>query len=482
MLVASLHEPQTHEKGVLVRWRCMVQDTGMGNELCLATLTADGRRVCGLYGADTHYAHAVQEEAALEPANLGERAVLCCVSIPGETSWAHDLVVGPSVSLTQALGDLTVELSDLRRAPRAEHPSVTALVKIYDVDLAEHFKTTDVMDVIGLLDLSTLPNAQWHLDGTEVSDAPVLPCVHALHVRPAPPLFTPNAPLSGTLDHVRAALVQYIADALGGDKLAAEYLLLALVARVHARRSGVVVGPFSVNITGLSETHHAALVDACRQLVAAVVWQPLGLSELNDAAYPFYVRGTDTGIQAGRLQLPHGTCVVLDETRMDEGQLHDAGVRNIRALFSLFQQHTLPYVFPYSEMDIGTDLVMIVLSETKSLLPTTVHVHANPRHEPRIAAALPALQEWRLFIAQVRQRKLSIPSSVSDAIQDDFVRVRREGGARAFNQDDLQRCLITARLLALTHGLEHLSTDMWAKAKVLDETRAASVEQHAVEK
>lgn len=473
-LISSLQSDRSREDGILVRWRCMIQDTGMGNELCLATLTTDGRRVCGLYGADAHYSHANQDDAAMNTANIGERTVFFGVSVPGETAWAHDHIVGASTSLSHAIEELNVELSDTKRTPRNEHPSVTALVKVYDVDAAEQFKTSDVIDVVGLLELSTSPQAHWHLDENDLAEAPILPCVHALYARCSPPIFPAHLGSCGVPEDVRASLIQYFTQVLGGDALVAEYILLALLGRVHARKNGIVIGPFSINVTGLDRQHHEALISALEQIMPAVVCQPLSLAELNDVTRPLYVCGTDTGIQAGRLQLPHGTCVVVDESGMDEGQLHDAGVRNIRALFSLLQQHTLPYVFPFSELDIPTDLVIIVLSQSKSLLPVDAHIHARPHQAPHIEVSPSILHTFRLFLANIRQKSLTIPVDVSDHIQDDFVQMRKSG-ARRFDQDDLQRCLHLSRLLSLSHGLEQLTTDMWSQAKVLDSTRAERV-------
>ena len=473
-LISSLQGDRSQKVGILVRWRCMIQDTGMGNELCLATLSSDGRRVCGLYGADAHFSHANQDDAAMDTANLGERTVFFAVSVPGETAWAHDHIVGASASLGHAMEKLNVELNDTTRTPRSEHPSVTALVKVYDVDAAEQFKTSDVIDVLGLLDLGTCPQAHWHLDETESTEAPILPCVHALHVRSAPPLFPADSDSLNAPENMRASLIQYFTQVLGGDALVAEYILLAMLSRVHARKNGIVIGPFSINVTGLDREHYETLVSALEQIMPAVVCQPLSLAELNDAAHPLYVCGTDTGIQAGRLQLPHGTCVVLDESGMDEGQLNDAGVRNIRALFSLLQQHTLPYVFPFSELDIPTDLVIIVVSQSKSLLPVDAHIHARPHHAPQMKVSSSMLHTFRLFLTNIRQKTLSIPVDVSDHIQDDFVKMRRSGAHR-FDQDDLQRCLHVSRLLSLSHGLERLTTDMWSQAKVLDATRAERV-------
>lgn len=384
---------------------------------------------------------------------------------------------------------------EAKRTYLPEYSHITVLVKVYDIDLADKFKTTDVLDMIGLLGVGTLPDANWDLDISEfaAARAPTLPCIHTLCVRHAPPLVagstgstslsTTFAPLGTTTSDVRNALIRFLAQALDGDMLMAEYVLLALLGKVHIRRNGIVIGPFSVNLTGLDHVQ-LRLVDTLRQLMPAVVCQPLSVGSLNDPTQPLYVRGTDSGIQAGRLQLAPGTCLILDETKMDEGELNETGVKNIRALLSLLQNHTLPCVFPYSEMDLPADLVFIILSQGKSILPVDVQVHTEAQQNttPNSAhlsqSSIPSasmLHAMRVFLAHVRQLTLSIPTHVSEHIQNDFVALRRDTRG-SFDQNDLQRCLSTARLLSLSHGCTELSADLWQMAKSLDQARASRIE------
>lgn len=427
--------------------------------------------------------------------------MLCGVSIPGETHWAYEHAFGApaatTASITSSMNNMRVEQSqhEPKRTPLPEYSNITALVKVYDIDLADKFKTSDVLDMIGLLDVGTLPDANWDLDISEfaAARAPALPCVHTLCVRHAPPLVagsmsstalsTTFAPLGTTTSDVRNALIRFLAQALDGDMLMAEYVLLALLGKVHIRRNGIIIGPFSVNLTGLEHVQ-LRLVETLRQLMPAVVCQPLSVGSLNDPTQPLYVRGTDSGIQAGRLQLAPGTCLILDETKMDEGELNEAGVKNIRALLSLLQYHTLPCVFPYSEMDLPADLVFIILSQGKSILPADVQVHSeaqrnttqNSAHLSQSSIPSPStLHAMRVYLAHARQLTFSIPTHVSEQIQNDFVALRRDSRG-SFDQNDLQRCLSTARLLSLSHGCTELSADLWQMAKSLDLARASRIE------
>lgn len=432
-----------------------------------------------MYGNDVDYTDHEFESAAMDGDRMAERAVFYGVSLPGMTPWARDRAVGAPHTLAEALEALQLELADMKRAPLPEDASVTALVKMYNLEEAEQLKTTDVVDLVGLLTVDGVPPADWHLNDAEAIQW--VPSVHVLHwkrtpleslvlepeAEGAPPVPAP----SPFVDHdaMRTALVEYLAAALGHDVLAAEYVLLALLARIHARRSGVTVGSFSLNLSRMAGHE---LEPALASLMPAVVRQPLSLTSLNDPAHTLFVRHTGQHTQAGRLQLPSGTCVVVDERAMEEGKLEDHGMRNVRALSSVLQKRSLPYVLPYSEMDLSTDLILVVLSEGKSFLPVDVHVpvHSTQARAPPSVSA-ETLQAWRAFLARTRHEALTIPESVSQHIQDDFVERRR--ASNTFDQDDLQRCLVIARLLALSHGHTELTPALWTRAMELDAARAA---------
>lgn len=81
----------------------------------------------------------------------------------------------------------------------------------------------------------------------------------------------------------------------------------------------------------------------------------------------------------------------------------------------------------------------------------------------------------RVYLAHARQLTFSIPTHVSEQIQNDFVALRRDSRG-SFDQNDLQRCLSTARLLSLSHGYTELSADLWQMAKSLDQARASRIE------
>lgn len=100
--------------------------------------------MCGLFGGDARASPAVfaDEAAAQAQSALCERTVLCGVSLPGETLWAHKMAAGisedqRSAELEAAISRLTLNgasssssVKRMRRAPLAEQASVSALVKV----------------------------------------------------------------------------------------------------------------------------------------------------------------------------------------------------------------------------------------------------------------------------------------------------------------------------------------------------------------
>lgn len=237
----------------------------------------------------------------------------------------------------------------------------------------------------------------------------------------------------------------------------------------------------SLNLSNVrSTTPHTALRSTLEALVPAVVEERLTLAELNNPKRTYFVRSTDAGMTAGRLQLADNTCVLVDEVCMGEGQLLDAGVRNIRALAGVMQSHTLSYQFPFSEIDLDTDLNVVVLSTGKSLLPADVHVPLRPAAggavdlgKAALSASPAALQAWRAYLLTTRQGDARVPESMSAPVQNYFVERRQNGPRFAYTEVDLQRCLGIARLVAVSFGLDELTEEAWQHATRLDEARAA---------
>lgn len=488
----------------LVRWRCMVQQTAASSEMFVRSVP-DGVPGSGFFGAadwsatvehstpDTQAHPHLHAHVQPEYTNLAERNVLFGVSIPGETSWEADMWGYDDHSTTLSPPPTGGVLS--QKTPLNDKGSIAVLLKLYDAQLADSIRVTDVVEVVGVLGYERYAGGS-DFDAPVV-DAPMVPVIHAVFLAQTPLTVSPSSKpctVSSTLPpaEIEQAVVSYLSTALEGDHLAAQLVWYALLARARGQRAGMTLGALSLNVSHLpsGSSIPSKLSHALTQLVPALVHQPLSIEALNKQRwYP----SSDDGdmLRSGRLQLAKGSTLLIDETQLDEGTLKDTGVRNVRSLTTLLQTHKLGYAFPFNEYEFDTDLSTIVLSSTKSMLPTDLCLPWSPTaaspatttttstsiSTTTTAAAAAAstaqpttdqLQSWRAHLLQARLAALpALPEPLAKQITEEFVDSRRVT-TQASTQDDLQRRLNLTRLAALGRGAE-LDEQLWRSIVQLDE-------------
>lgn len=461
---------------LLVRWRCMVQQTAASAEMFVRTLPSGAS---GYFGAADWTASADASEYAATAAtvqpdytNIAERNVVFGVSIPGETAWQADTWEYPEPgALSPPPAGVVAQ-----KTPLPEKGSASALMKLYDGALADSVRVTDVVEVVGILGYEKFTGGS-DFDAP-VLDAPLVPVIHVIFLAQAPLTQPPKPDEAPSHGETEAALVAYLASALEGDTVAARAVFYALLAHVRGQRAGVTLGTLSVNLSGLSEQSDVPkmLSHALALLVPALVEQPLSIGALN--AGRFFPSSDGDVLRAGRLQLAKGTTLLIDETQLQEGTLADTGVRNVRSLTTLLHTHKLGYAFPFNEYEFDTDMSIIILSSTKSMIPTDVRVVHCPSTGSTSASsgtsepAVPTpdeLANWRAHILSARQADLpALPEALAKQITEEFVAARRSAPQGATSQEDLQRRLNLARLSALAKGSE-LDEQVWRSVVQLDE-------------
>ncbi len=70
--------------------------------------------------------------------------------------------------------------------------------------------------------------------------------------------------------------------------------------------------------------------------------------------------------------------MVIDESGMTEGKLGDMGVRNLRFLSRIVVGQKLGFEFPFHDFEIDTDLTVLVLGSSKSILPVLFPISTSP--------------------------------------------------------------------------------------------------------
>lgn len=413
------------------------------------------------------------------------------------------------------------------------------LVKVYDDGAwsAEDLRVNGAFEVVGVLESDvalqpprTAPDEPFpESEAAQHPPALLCPRVHLLACRPlsrgtghaallprfASPLSAQaasdaadtDAPLwaqvSATARCARSSVLAYLAGPLGGDALAAEYVLLALLARITARHDGVNVGQLGVALTGVTPRAASLLVRALRRVCARVVRVPLTAAALArpDAPLAPYKDYARERLVQTPLQLAAGTVVVVDETRLAPGTLGPAGLRNLQHLRDLAHAQRVRYNFGYHEADFSTDSPVLALCRagTASLVlgggggggsstsgcassSSSITVPLCPRTAPEPAVP-PApfrtrgefLSQARLYVCGARELPQDVDGAVVAQIQDDFVAARKaaahETGARAITQDTLHAWMNLARAVALSFGEQALSPHAWAHMRHLETQR-----------
>jgi hypothetical protein len=211
------------------------------------------------------------------------------------------------------------------------------------------------------------------------------------------------------------------------------------------------------------------------------------LDQLNDKSITFSPtsQADQAGLQAGRLQVVDGTVLLIDENAMQEGQLKDQGVENIRSLSTLLTNKKLAYRFPFSTLEMECDVNCIVFSHGKSFLPVDIQVPLRPSQQGTSSSSSSShpftVTDYRRFLTLMQARSststsFTISKTISERIQNDFVECRssakKEKGSTAMeSQEDLSRLIKVSRLLCLSRGEKQLTWQDWQAAKALDAER-----------
>ncbi len=395
-------------------------------------------------------------------------------------------------------------------------PTGSCVVHLYHADAV---KLNDVVQVLGVI--SRVPElASGAMHGMEeealASKIPtsVAPRIHAISVRKLDMTGISIAPRMSSVPELsvggsatREGIVRYLANLLHGDTLAAEYVLMQLVSRVHRRPQGGVglagglgqdtqaqLGMTALNITGVSGgedkggsscaggSHFAAgLGKGLSMLMPSVVSLPLEIEALNKQ--PWYpTKVNDSTNHAAVLQLAAGTVLVLDETAMSAGQLTETGLKNLGAIQTMMQSQKLPYDFQFYQLEQPTDQPIIIASVGRTMLKGAGEIHmalmcdrkgakgAQDGHGQGPARYVGDIEEARRYLAKARSMAFSIPRELEHQIENDLTDARKKDSANV-TAETFHSWLNLARLLCLSHGETSLSLDRWRQVLSMEAER-----------
>ncbi|KAG1882914.1 putative alanine racemase-domain-containing protein [Suillus subluteus] len=449
----------------LVRFHGMVQDTSSSPEMYLASLNENK---CGGWGISQDMP-ASEWPSSFDYCDLKETTALWAVTVPGQTDWKTEELTSRSHCSSSSQSP-----PQPHKFPVPNAPHIGVQVKIYDNEAAQSLKATDVVTFIGILTSESLDS--------EAVSSPMVPSLHVLCHKVQ---STDDASPTEELATVRDDLIKWIADeALGGDEVAAQWLVLELSAKVYTRATPLL--PPSLTLSRFPSptpsspalpTLHHVLSDLLPQYLTV----PLSLDLLNKES--FSPESKDEDLHSGYLQVPHGTTLLLTENGVQEGKLVEKGIMNIRAVQEVMDAQTLEYSFPFSKFTFPTDIVTIVLCDGRksAFFQTgfTIPLETKPSlrdnlYKPRDQIKIPdtaKLASYRSFLAAAKQcfGTVQVAEETSQHIQEDFVRQRQEDPS--ITADDLIHLMKVARLLAASMLEREVTVDIWETSKRLDASR-----------
>ncbi|XP_022939853.1 mini-chromosome maintenance complex-binding protein-like [Cucurbita moschata] len=518
------------QPNTLVRFRGMIQDM-LGNEFYV------GAYKDGTTWKTTKYTDSSQCPTGVSPdMRIWERRLLYCVPVPGQNSWTESSSLGeinhsaegtsetrqkrcrldenavdhmdlhaPSDELqnsssTKKLKDEQLSLGlpsqNISTAATsslstlcAERDFLPCLVKVYDTVESE-LKLNDVFEFIGVITLGTEQKAEKD-DHDEFSDGlsedlsvqfppdmvPRLHCV--IHRKLAVHDFLRTShvlePTTHQIKEIRATLLNHLTVTLGNDGLAAHFLLLHLLSKVHARVDSMAVGKLSLNLTGFNRESMSIFGNQLRLTVKSFLpfteYIPLTVEYLNTASLAPKKDYEINRLVPGVLQLAEGTHLMIDETQLEVGTLSSLGVENARLLKNLMELQKVEYDFKYYKMDMATDVQLLILSEGKSnILPADLVVPFQPSSVGSSAITdMDALEAWGWYLSNVRSLPHSIGSEMQQVVENDLVEVKQAD--RSLGSQDLSRLLTIGRLVSASYGETSLSLEHWQMVKELERLR-----------
>eukprot|EP00939_MAST-03C_sp_MAST-3C-sp1_P000871 g871.t1 len=405
-------------------------------------------------------------------------------------------------------------------------PKGSVLIKVHlgggDGRATPALKLNEIVDVFGILCV----NPEHHRFGSSQGgddddsmavDHPVederqsLPCVHVIAIRKRsrrPNDFLPSRVLStssSTIPAAKAELDRVLTTVLGGDALAARYLSLMLVSRVHKRMGSMPVGCFPICFDlrrSVWSSQRERGVEGPRSFVARLTAllnallpavRRLDMAQESLSERPWYPRKDyeRNRLIAGALQMADGTALVVDQTPLREGKIRGVAVANLQALQDVVEHQTIPVDFKYYKTALPVDMPVVVVAEGRPLIKGVCTIalesvsSASGKEEVAAAysrnesfASSESLRAIRAYLEAARCSDQNIVANdVSPALEKGLADARSKG--LKLEQADAHRWITMATLFAKSYGRTKVCATDLSEALRMDEARRARLARAA---
>ncbi|KAK4468986.1 hypothetical protein MN116_000128 [Schistosoma mekongi] len=456
---------------------------------------------------------------------FSERQSFYVIPVPGESPWVKEIRVKedeytspitvsghkrhsnePTDKIPKKPKYIAMETNSVQFKFRKHFPLVEdenndqkigAVLRVYNSTIQTQLKINDIIEVYGILEHARLCDALSE-DSCEVEEKcnEPLPRVHAIVVHPLThnnPLVRDESSTSKNYNEIRSIrikLLKILTSLFSGDEIVAEYVLLHLVStrlftdspypnhlpamNIHSSRS-VVTKSSSSDIDSFSTDKHVLvklynrLHSFLPQLVTHLATVELTVKSLNDGPCLFPIRDMNKGhLNPGRLQLPQGTEILVNETEMDSGQLQQKGLLNFQALNSVAINQRLSYDFQFYTQDWDTNVRVLILSVVPSLIKSVLSLPWEPQTSEDVdnnPNSNISESEWNdmrkyLTVLSISNENYSMDLELQERINQDFVQWRRNKSTY-IEADEFATMLCLLRFHCLTWGLLSPTLEHW---------------------
>ena len=288
----------------------------------------------------------------------------------------HYAIIMDDMKLAVVYND-KVKLKIQQKYPNSD---IQKLVVIKTTDGMEMLKLNTIVQIVGVLEYSTFSDWDDELDLLYY-----LPTIHCMEFREmsVSQLITSQTIVDSMqtngVDQIskqlketsidskfnRNDLLKLFKNSLGGDLLAAEYLICQLLHSSTKRLGGIPTSKFNLNIYG-KQLNIERLTHTLHQVWPLVSGAEFSIERLNNSNMQ-PVQG-EMGLKMGDLQKPNQTMFVIDESKMSEGVLNSTGIDNIKAVQCCIDYQTVEYRIPYGQFETETNYNFLMVGPEPSIL------------------------------------------------------------------------------------------------------------------
>eukprot|EP01134_Creolimax_fragrantissima_P006602 CFRG6602T1 len=288
----------------------------------------------------------------------------------------------------------------------------------------------------------------------------------------------------------RALVLDILSDALRGDRVAAEYMLMHLLSSSPTSKQtttagqGPRVGRISLNLFGACDT---LMLNNLREIISALtpasVVVPLVVDTLNTVKYWPVQDAQSQRLRKSLLQVaPNITHIIINEVSLQTGKLNSTGIKNLQAVNNLILSGVVPYEFETYEMPFECDATTLVVSEGRSMLGSEYSMKIVPgdqnqnqdsvSHTMTLQRVIESgeVAQLRTYLAACRALPFNIDDATKERCVSDYVEMRKQNPT-AVTPETLDRLLTLGRFYSNSHGLSNLHVDGWLQVQKGEDIR-----------